>query len=457
MHPDPEQQRIKIAVFCILSSEPTVRKTLSYHFPEWEKINEISVVPVLDQWRTHKPHVRRIIDDAVPKHSEFVQLIFLDGLEWGGQIGGGDDMRQLLRMASLDEFGKKIPAILRGVGLDWLTHTEYKLSKWRHGTVDKSHIGNWLQQFDRLASHRWVGEGLLKVIDFWPEDRLIESVGLTAEALADFDRVCFQQNESGKSADVLANLFAKQIKPLNPKFPKIENLYDVLTDSESPAKNKNILFIEDGLFSGTEMTKVFSDLLGITGPDGRGKKVEKLDNQSQLRDKNIKLLFPVATSFGVARLNKFLADHNLINVEVCSCPYGHIEVLSAEGKEAFRTDCFFEPDIRNCPTDPDSFFVKVPFQDMTIWKDANDARRAANFCRDVGGKLFRQYLQAQNWQWHETKIQRCALGMYGMGLAFAFAHSVPKASLPLFWATGMVKGGKRSKAFKWEPLFPNAA
>ena len=454
MPPEPEQQRIKIAVFCILSSEPTVRKTLSYHFPEWEKFNEIIVAPVLDQWRTAKPHVRSKIDEAVPKYSDFVQLIFLDGLEWTGQIGGGDDLRQIIRMASTDEFYKKIPAILRGLGLDWLTHTENKLSKWRHGSVDRNHIENWLQQFEKLGSHRWVGEGLLKVIDFWPEDRLLSSVGLTAEALVEFDRVCFQQSESGKSADVLANLFAKQIKPLNPKFPKIENFYDVLIDGDS-SSNKNILFIEDGLFSGTEMTRIFGDLLGISDPHGRQEKIEKLQNVSQLRDKKVKLLFPVATSFGVARLNKFLATNSLSNVEVCPCSHGNIEVLSEVGKAAFQSDQFFEPAIRNCPTDPDNFFLKIPFQNMSVWKKTKDARRAADFCRNVGEQLFRQYIQAQKWTWHETKIQRCALGMYGMGLAFAFAHSVPKASLPLFWASGTVKLGR--KPVNWEPLFPNAA
>lgn len=44
--------------------------------------------------------------------------------------------------------------------------------------------------------------------------------------------------------------------------------------------------------------------------------------------------------------------------------------------------------------------------------------------------------------------------MYGLGMALAFGHSVPKASLPLFWMDGDVTIGANS--LKWQPLFPDA-
>ena len=251
MTPEEQQANLKIAVVCVQSSEPTVRQVLSYHVPRWDSLDEVIVVIVPDHWRNIAPEISRRIENAVPKSSGFVQILLLDKLKCTDRFGvEEEDLRRITRIASLDEFGKKLPKFLRGVGLDWLTFAERRLSRWRHGVVDKRRITLWLRQFAQAGSNEWVGEGLLRALDFWPEDRLISSVAFTPEILEAFEQVCLHRQQSGKSADALSNLFAKQIKPLAPKFGGIEDFHTALTTFTPPTNGGSILFLEDGLFSG---------------------------------------------------------------------------------------------------------------------------------------------------------------------------------------------------------------
>ena len=439
---------------CIQSSVARVGAAISYHIPQWEKLGAIQIIPIPDHWRAVAPEVTKRVEKAVPKTAGLVQIIVLDKLPLANEIGAtDDDERRVKRIAAIDGFEKKLPVYLAGVGLDWLSHVEKRISKWRHGEVDRSRITQWLRQFDEAGSSRWIGEGLLKAMEFWTEDRLISSVAFTPEVLAEYGQVCMHRQQSGKSADVLANLFVKQIKPLNPKFGGIEEFHQVLIAPSPSLNGSKILFLEDGLFSGTEMTKILSDLLGLESPAGRRPKTPPLADKALLTGREICLLFPVATSFGIARLKDFLKANELPNISVGCCE--NLEVLSEAGHEALAGGILLDPDIRNCPANPDAHFVRLPFENLNVWKKRELAEKAIDFCKEIGRQLFAQYLVSQGYPWPEEKIDRCALGMFGMGLAFAFTHSVPKATIPLFWAGGKVQF--QGKTINWIPLFPNAA
>src|SRR5579859_1766769 len=212
MTPDGSNANLKIAVVCLQTSAPTIRKLISLQLPSWDSLDEIALVVIPDQWRNIVPAVTAAIEKTVPKSSGLVQILVLDKIKCADQFGTeGDDLRRITRMAAIDEFQKKLPYFLRGVGLDWLTFAERRLSKWRHGTVDKARITLWLRQFAQAGSNEWIGEGLLRALDFWSEERLISSVALTAEVLQTFEKVCLHREQAGKSADVLSNLFTKQI------------------------------------------------------------------------------------------------------------------------------------------------------------------------------------------------------------------------------------------------------
>jgi hypothetical protein len=422
--------------------------------PKWRSLAEIKIIPIPDHWRSVVPEVTKQIEKAVPKSSGFVQILVLDKLKFDSVLGvEDDDLRRVDRIPALDGFEKKLPKYLRGVGLDWLTFAESQVSKWRHGVVNKGRISLWLRQFAEAGSNEWVGEGLLRTLDFWPDDRLITSVAFTPEVLEAYAQICMHRQQSGKSADVLANLFQKQISPINPKFTGIEEFHTVLNSPKPETEGSKILFLEDGLFSGTEMSKILGDLLGFEIPPGRTRRAQPLTDKRLLKDRNITLLFPVATSFGMTRLQNFLQENDLPNITVECC--SNLEVLNPQGYEALNGGTFFDGEIRNCPADPDAHFIRLPFENMTVWKDKERATKALNFCKVIGKQLFDQYLQSKNRVWTPDKVERCALGMFGMGLAFAFTHSVPKATIPLFWAGGKVK--YQEKTINWVPLFPNAA
>lgn len=252
---------------------------------------------------------------------------------------------------------------------------------------------------------------------------------------------------------MLSNLFQKQINPINPKFTGIEDFHTVLNSNQPQTNGGKILFLEDGLFSGTEMTKILGDLLGFEIPAGRTRKAPPLTDKSMLKNRSITLLFPVATTFGIARLEAFLRDNELTNITVECC--SKLEVLNSQGTEALDGGTFLDERVRNCPSDPDAHLIRLPFENMAVWKDVERATKALNFCKEIGKQLFEQYLQSKKREWPPEKVERCALGMYGIGLAFAFTHSIPKATIPLFWAEGKVR--YQGKTINWVPLFPNAA
>jgi len=91
------------------------------------------------------------------------------------------------------------------------------------------------------------------------------------------------------------------------------------------------------------------------------------------------------------------------------------------------------------------------FQEATFWGGLERIERAIYFCGEIGHQLFRQYLVSKDWDWPERRIRESSLGVRGISMALAFAHSVPKATLPLFWMEGSVRLGK--KEIHWPPLF----
>ncbi len=164
--------------------------------------------------------------------------------------------------------------------------------------------------------------------------------------------------------------------------------------------------------------------------------------------------FPVVTTFGMKRLETFLSMNGLSNINVKPSADGLIANLTPEGIAAVAEGRFFVQDEHLCPVAPEIHLKTPAFQDLWVWKDEERVIRATRFCCDVGLQLFRAYLKWKEWEWDEKRILHCGLGMYGLGLAVAFGHSVPKASLPLFWMEGEVKIGKHS--LSWQPLFPDA-
>ena len=130
-------------------------------------------------------------------------------------------------------------------------------------------------------------------------------------------------------------------------------------------------------------------------------------------------------------------------------------MLTAAGQVALDNSAFFELEkgVTNCPVDAKQHIKAQAFEGK--WGSEEKRERASQFCASLGGQLFELYIQTMKWPWPQKKKAPCCLGMLGLGLEVGFAHSIPKASLPLFWMDGPVKwDGSR---LDWMALFPNAA
>ena len=350
----------------------------------------------------------------------------------------------------ISSFEHALPRILLQSRLDWRSAIAERLNAWYHGVIDVIHLDLWLGQFERMGM-LWIGERLLRSLDFWDPARLKLTVALDDLPSA-FDCLCVNRLRPGKSADFLANLFSKHVKARYPRFP-IEDFSEVLSDSSKQQKYRRILFVEDCLLSGTEITNFLSALLNIPSASGRQWKIDPLPDPVALRQFACEMRFAVATSLGVWRLRHFLANQGLGNMQVGVSETEMIEVLQPAGKRALEEGCFYEDSLANCPRDVAGHIDPVALRGN--WKNGDQRANFAAFLRDVGGQLFRSYLVRTGYQWPEKKVVACELGMHGLGLNLAFGHSVPKASLPLFWMDGLVVF--RGSTIQWQALFPNAA
>jgi hypothetical protein len=363
------------------------------------------------------------------------------------------------RFSSLIALKKELGDVISSMALDWKAHIVGSLaSGWVHGVtpLNLDRVDLWLDQFFRLGgSNRWIGEGLLRALDFWLPNRQLLSLDLRSEILGRYERVCVNRSRPGKSGDFLSNILQKHIQNLIPGYPPIVDLRELCATPSAYGGCKKILFIEDGLFTATETTNCISALLGLPHPQGRKWSISPLTNAAPLREMEITMRFPVATTFGMKRLETFLNINKLANIDVKPAADGMLSNLTPEGIAAVAENRFFVQGEHLCPVSPEVHLKVMAFQNLAIWKSEERVDRAMKFCYDVGLQLFRQYLHWKGWTaWDEKRILHSGLGMYGLGLALAFGHSVPKASLPLFWMDGDVTIGKHS--LRWQPLFPDA-
>jgi len=180
--------------------------------------------------------------------------------------------------------------------------------------------------------------------------------------------------------------------------------------------------------------------------------VPPLLDEGLLRQKSIAMRFLVTTNLGIEFLKRFLTENGLKNIQLGESG-GDLITLTPLGIQALTEGRLFDEE--NCLRDPSSHIAPVAFQEEVIWGGGDRIERAITFCGEIGEQLFRHYLSFKKWQLPERRIRESSLGVRSIALALAFAHSVPKATLPLFWMEGRVRLG--NKEIDWQPLFPSAA
>jgi len=339
----------------------------------------------------------------------------------------------------------KIVRLLNHCGLSLRSAATTLLSGWRHGTIDRAWIDRWLNQFGTLGRYIWIGEAILRnlrMIDTVELGDMLHSLGLPTSVEYCVNR---DPRAHGKSGEVLANLLTKR--------------HQGKTIHESPARaidglgSREIVLFEDGLWSGTEALGVLDSLRGLRDPG----KVKTTPLQAPFADLKITLAYGVATDYGINIVERYLSEHQLTMVRLVAAETIHVaseDILSSIENGTLPLHALRE-------TGPDAGYLNPAIEDVLTAVDVPvpDQDEALEFCTSIGQQLFDSYLKhmqdSKGWTpWPDDKRKICALGMHGLGLLHVFGHSVPKAALPLLWASGPVSW--KGRTIDWHPLFQNA-
>ena len=340
-----------------------------------------------------------------------------------------------------------LKTLVRRCELDLVTASATFAQSWTNATVDRPHIEHWLDQFARLDRHAWLGRLLLGQMTMPSGSGL--SQALATMPIAEGTAMCVNRDPRGnfKSADILGTLLTKQFAG--------RVVHDSPARAIEHGTSRSVVLIEDGLWSGTEAMGIIDSLLGHR-PDPK-LKTPKLEDPRLLQDTQLTLAYAVGTDYGQAMIRRHLRDRGLEHVQVqCSTL---LSVATPQLLEQMQDPAFQLQTIRE--TGPERALLKPhAFEVMrSQGMSETDIARAVRFTAEIGRQLFSNYLRSQQekhgWTpWEGEKLLRAANGMHGLGLTFGFSHSIPKACLPLFWASGRVE--LSGSVVDWRPLFPNS-
>ncbi len=356
--------------------------------------------------------------------------------------------RDIGRLDRETEAKPQLQTVLAGCGLTLHNASATLLSKWSHSLVDLRAVTDWQNQFATLGKeYRWIAEFILRELVMTDPTDLTDS--LRELPIGTNVAACYNKDERGtpKSGEVVAGLLHKR--------NQLIKIHDAPAAAFEAGEYSKIVVFEDGLWTGTEAVGILESLQGLR--PGRAK-TRALSDPALLGTCDLTLAYAVATDYGLALMRRYAKDKSLDRVTFWRAR--EVNVAAPGVIERFA----------NPEYDPGELFVTGPAADslqpylVELARQRLGDEKAAQlrtFCASVGRQLFDNYLtdqvRDQGWsldKWPEEKRALAALGMHSMGLAHAFAHSVPKASLPLLWGKGQVAiGGRR---VNWKPLFQNA-
>jgi hypothetical protein len=437
-----------VLIVCPEINKEVVRNAVIREAPlDWERGGEISVLVISDRHTNNTQYVTARINELLPAGLAQTHIILLGNLKVNQENLKSDVV--VIRSTTIKTFERRtLPLTLKSLHQDWLSQLDYKLRNgWHHGHIDRGYLERWVRQFEVCSSHGWVGEKLLRILEFWSDSRIREALRITKEGLEGFDCVSVNRHKfAGKSADAIASLVQKQLD--SNRFSGIHSEVLDFRVALQDKEIKKILFVEDCLITGNEMVRVLTALMGQPDVFGRSK-ADPLDNPDLIREKEITLRFAVITNGGLAYLNQFLNKHGLANIQVEVEGVEQIDTLTSDGVTRIESDSLYDDE--DCVIELERHIIRTCFLPIEIWGSIDKVQRALNFCAKVGHQLYRLYLNKRGKTMPERKLEEASLGIRGMALALAFSHSVPKETLPLFWMGGDIEWDK--KKIQWYPLF----
>lgn len=440
---------MSLIIFCLESQEVGVVQTIDRHAAlGWKTSGDIIVCAMpedskLKQNRTSATgYAKEKISTVNPLH-----VIVINGPQIQKNLLERSGLFITTATVKGFEQDRRYEDAIASTGWSWRQRVQDIASHWSHSVVD---VPGWLKQFNDLGGLEWVGVNLLKLLHFWPEATLSSAI-CDALPIARDQRVKFGvfSIKAGKSGGVVANLLRKRFTNAT--------ITDVTDCIEQSGPDDTVVLVEDGLYTATEIIGVFDSLLG-NRPADRAPKARALDDVGKLKSCRLTVAFGVTVDYGQQILQQYLIRKSDVVCATLLTPQAStlIKVLASPvSSDETVTDMEsrqYREKIRNS-------VIPWIFQHEEVWGDRlADAKECL---KQIGTQLWSAYVarmvEGQGWKhehWPTNRVELCSLGMDGLGLTVVLAHSVPKATLPMFWTGGRITVGK--KELDWKPLFGNA-
>ena len=181
-----------------------------------------------------------------------------------------------------------------------------------------------------------------------------------------------------------------------------------------------IVFFDDGSFSGTQVTSIMQEYMGINERKTNEKHVQELSPECKqaLQEKKIRFFFIAFNKSKEASIIKELAKIGLKNIS-----FNYIEDMNAQWLEQNQNTIFESEEQR--------LLVKETLQDVGL-AVMKSLKMSNGECKQG---------------WSLQRIEDAALGYNNAQQMVFLKSSVPTYTITAFWAEGSYKG------FEWKPLF----
>lgn len=330
----------------------------------------------------------------------------------------------------------RLERFLETLSLCWTNQAREAYESYDHRSPEFG-VEQWLEQFKAIGSPE-LGKLLLRHLYVMPTDECVAVLsqsfnavgGVLSDHIATLSRM-------GKSGAALSGGLRRRLQ----SDPVV--LSDAIEGAASGEEKSTIHVFEDGLWTGIELSRVLESLLGTA----KKPKLPALSDPKLLKQFNIILHFSLATDIGIYAAQSLLNGLDLNNIKLAVSDSRIIEILSEDARSRFESGEFTFKDVQ----DFSPKIMVVPNIIRNLRNEINEpaVQRVSEIMRKVGGQLWAINSKLEPNQQLPANVE---FGANGIGATTLFRHSSPRAVLPVLWASGPIKWGKRS--LSWKALFP---
>ena len=332
--------RTKVVVVCHDSDREEAKSIINKFAPiGWIDVGEIRLLEsgTRTQFRSKEhgterdikqdpEHLRRILDCIAPAE-QAARTVIVGNVRLYPDLPPSDP-RAPIRLRSTADLRQVLPNVLSTGGLDWVSQL-MRLLEHYYVEIDLDRVTSWRQQFGVFGGD-WVADALLKLLDFWPSSKICEALfrapGSSTPStdneihdwLSQYDFIAFNKAETGDSSAMVCRLAKARIgEMLSAKR------IDFGKHIQEFGRGTRVLLLEDCIATGTEIVRLLDGLPA-----------------EQIRKHKIDMKFAVGTLSGFKRLQIYLKQKDLLNINILVSQDSLLQNLTPDGLAASEDSLF---------------------------------------------------------------------------------------------------------------------